>query len=250
MIRQPDEQTFEYLARWVDGSHWRQGCLYASNSYDAYQKMVTQLPPGPWVIHTWPLGPMKEKTKDTWGKLNSISGLATALLVALIGGFFTLVYRGSESRSLASQEAQELRVLQVQTIQNFMPHLNSSDKRTQELALLAIAALGNDELATKLAGLLRTEGAISALPKIVAGNTSATNQAVSSLTQVLQDPSSDVRAQAAHALEQLGQSASSSVVSRLIVLLEGGDPDVAAVAARALKALGPEALKSIASPNQ
>lgn len=65
-----------------------------------------------------------EKQKDKWDKLNAISGLVAGILVAIIGGMFTYVYRANELESLAFQHAQELRVLQVKVIQSFMTHLN------------------------------------------------------------------------------------------------------------------------------
>ena len=63
-----------------------------------------------------------EKQKDKWDKLNAISGLVAGILVAIIGGMFTYVYRANELESLAFQHAQELRVLQVKVIQSFMTH--------------------------------------------------------------------------------------------------------------------------------
>lgn len=51
-----------------------------------------------------------------------------------------------------------------------MPYLSSEIPKTVETAILSIEALGNSELAIKIASLYRTEGALSALSKISSGN--------------------------------------------------------------------------------
>ena len=54
-----------------------------------------------------------------------------------------------------------------------MPQLQSGQPREVEAALLAITALGNAQLATELAAIYRTEGAISALSKIASSSNPA-----------------------------------------------------------------------------
>ncbi len=113
----------------------------------------------------------KDKNKkDIWDKISSVSGLISGLLVALIGGIATYIYR---ERQMASEEAKSKRetiVSQIQTVQSFLPHLQSTDKLEKEAALLAIAGLGNSILATQLADLYRDEAGIGALSKISVGS--------------------------------------------------------------------------------
>src|SRR5207249_1860121 len=78
-----------------------------------------------------------------------------------------------------------LSVLQVQTIQGFMPQLQSGNEKAVEAALLAISALGNSNLATDLASLYQTEGAVAALSKIATSpDRIAAQQAEQSLENV------------------------------------------------------------------
>ncbi len=125
---------------------------------------------------------LKKPPKDRWDKLGAISGLLSGSVVALLGLLITYILSernrtGSEQqkeRELAisdQQKQRELAILQVQTVQGFMPQLQSGGPREVEAALLAIFALDkNSPLATDLAGLYRTEGAISALRKIASGS--------------------------------------------------------------------------------
>lgn len=123
------------------------------------------------------LGEMKERVenppKDVWDKISSVSGLITGGIVVVIGIFVTYLYnerqrKVEEAHNIAEEmhNKRELAVLQVQTVQSFMPQLQSGKSKEIEAALLGIAALGNPDLATRLANLYRTEGAVSALDKL------------------------------------------------------------------------------------
>jgi S1-C subfamily serine protease len=117
---------------------------------------------------------LEDKPKDVWDKLNAISGLISGGLVAAIGIIATYLYNERQRKNAEAQKQREIAILQVQTIQSFMPQLQSGQPKEVEAALLAIAALGNAQLATELAAIYRTEGAISALSKIA----SSSNRAV------------------------------------------------------------------------
>jgi S1-C subfamily serine protease len=123
--------------------------------------------------------------KDIWDKISAVSGLVSGLLIAIIGGIATFVYRERERNAEEATKNRELSVQQVQTIQSFMPQLQSGNEKAVEAALLAITALGNSKLATDLATLYRTEGAAVALSKIASGpNRVAAQQAEQSLQNV------------------------------------------------------------------
>jgi S1-C subfamily serine protease len=110
------------------------------------------------------------KDKDFWDKLSAMSALISGLLVAAIGALATYLYNKRQNAIEETKSERELSVLRVQTVQTFMPHLQSADEREKEAALLAIHALGNSELASKLATMYRGEGAVGALSRIAAGS--------------------------------------------------------------------------------
>lgn len=104
--------------------------------------------------------------KDFWDKLGAVSTLVGGVLVALVGGFATQVYNVRQQASEAARRERELAVIQVQTVERFFDHLTSNDERIKEAALDAIAALGNEELTTKLALAFGGPGSSAALTKI------------------------------------------------------------------------------------
>ena len=106
------------------------------------------------------------KEKDIWDKLSAVSGLISGGLVAVIGIAAIYIYNERQRKNSEDQKHREITIQKVQTIQSFMPQLQSEDSKTVEAALLAITALGDPELATDLAGLFKSEGAIAALEKI------------------------------------------------------------------------------------
>jgi S1-C subfamily serine protease len=117
---------------------------------------------------------VEKPSKDIWDIISSTSGLVSGIVIALIGGILAYVYRERERASAELHNEQQLAVLQAQTIQGFMPQLQSGDEKAVEAALLCITALGNPELATKLATLFQTGGAVSALSKIASSPDSTT----------------------------------------------------------------------------
>ena len=108
----------------------------------------------------------QKKPKDLWDKLQALSGLISGGVVALIGILATYVYNRRQQINEKSRSQRELSILQVQTVQSFMPQLQSNDPKAVEAAILSITALGNAKLATDLAALFQTEGAMSALSKL------------------------------------------------------------------------------------
>jgi S1-C subfamily serine protease len=104
--------------------------------------------------------------KDNWDKLTAISGLASAIAVALIGFYATNVYNKRQKQTEEQRKDREILVAQIQTVEKFIPHLSSKDEPVKAAALVAIAALGNDNLAVKLATAFGGAGAASALTTI------------------------------------------------------------------------------------
>jgi hypothetical protein len=123
--------------------------------------------------------------KDVWDKISSISGLLSGMLIAIIGGVATYVYREREKASEKLRDKEHLSILRVQTIQGFMSQFQSGDEKVIEAALLAITALGDPELTTNLAKLYRGSGTISALTKIADSSLEeAANKARQSLDRI------------------------------------------------------------------
>jgi hypothetical protein len=173
--------------------------------------------------------------KDIWDKINSISGLVSGGIIALVGIFFTFMYQERQRQSTDQRKQQELAILQAQTVQSFLPQLQSEDERAVEAALLAIAALGNTELATKLAELFRRKASVSALYKIGRASSQGAEKVLPTLVLLLQDESHDVRRAAA---EALGQLANSQAVPALMETLRDESDDVRRAAAEALGKIG------------
>lgn len=178
---------------------------------------------------------LEQPQKDVWDKIESVSGLVSGGVIALVGIFFTYFYQERQRQSAVQQKQQEIAILQVQTVQSFMPQLQSKDERAIEAALLAIAALGNTDLATKLAELFRSKGAVMALSKIGRSKPGDSQKVLLPLASLLRDESSDVRKAAAKAL---GQLADPTATQYLIEALRDIDDGVRQAAAEALGRLG------------
>lgn len=83
------------------------------------------------------------KRKDIWDVVSSLSGVFTflsSIVIAALGVYFTNSYR-----------KQDVHIAEAQTIEKFLPALNSPKPETTRGALLAIYALQNNELAARLA---------------------------------------------------------------------------------------------------
>lgn len=96
------------------------------------------------------------KKKDLWDKLGAGGPLAVALVISIIGSWFTYNYN-----------QRQIRIQEVQTVEGFMQYL-LGDQESNELAILAISSLGNTRLATELAERFSTPGTASALQTIIA----------------------------------------------------------------------------------
>lgn len=112
---------------------------------------------------------LEKPPKDTWDKLTAMSGLISGVIVALIGFYATNVYNRRQKATEDRRKDQELLISQIQTVEKFIPHLSSTNESTKSAALVAIAALGNEELAVKLAKAFGGSGATSALVTIASG---------------------------------------------------------------------------------
>jgi len=126
-----------------------------------------------------------DRPKDTWDKFNALSPFVTGLIVAIVGGLFTLSqeHRNSllkqqernEANRQAAQDAitkeHQARILELQTIAQLMPFLTSKDENTKQVAITAINELANTNLAIQLAKLNKSPGTVNAVRQIAAQST-------------------------------------------------------------------------------
>lgn len=120
--------------------------------------------------------PPPVEQKDFWDKFQSMSTFLSGVIIALVGLIFTSLYNERQAQRDQAVKEQQIRLAQVELMQKFLPQLTGPEQ-DKRLALVAISALGNTELATSLAGLDRSEGSRQALESIaVGGKTEAERQ--------------------------------------------------------------------------
>lgn len=129
---------------------------------------------------------VEKPPKDLWDKLTAMSGLVSAALVAFIAFYATNLYNHRQKKLEEHRKDQELLIAQIQTVEKFFPHLSSIDEKIKGGALTAIAALGNEDLAVRLAKTFSGSGATGALTTIASTATGAVAaKAESALLDVL-----------------------------------------------------------------
>lgn len=77
------------------------------------------------------------------------------VIVPSIGVIFGFIFKNIQIKNT-----------QVQTVEKFMPYLIADDEKAKSIALLAISALGNEELAVELGKIVKGTGSIFASSKI------------------------------------------------------------------------------------
>jgi len=128
-----------------------------------------------------------EKERKPIDFISPLMSSSTAILVAVLGGYLTYTAQKSleenrardrrEDISRSTSDANVARAekerdqstLEVQTVAQFMPYLTSEDSTKQRVAITAISALANTQLAIRLAALNPTQGSEAAL-KIISSN--------------------------------------------------------------------------------
>ncbi|UUU37732.1 S1 family peptidase [Streptomyces sp. NBC_00162] len=113
-------------------------------------------------------GVVREKRKDAWDKLFSVSGIIAGFLVASIGAVATYVLAKRQREQDRKKSDRELMVQRVATVEPLIKLLGSGSEREKEASLLAIDALGDPDLASKLAAIFGGEGSAAALSRIAA----------------------------------------------------------------------------------
>jgi S1-C subfamily serine protease len=134
------------------------------------------------------------KEKDIWDKIQALSGLITGGLVAIITLLITNIYKKREMRMGELQESaeqknneQQIKISQIQTLQTFMPQLQSDDKRVVAAALKAISVL-DIQLFKDLSVIFASEGGASALSDLTSSsNKKIARQAKETLASIFKN---------------------------------------------------------------
>lgn len=97
----------------------------------------------------------ESKGKSKWEITYEIFRFIFVVIVPSIGVVFGLIFTNIQTKNA-----------QVLTVEKFMPYLTGNDEKAKSIALLAISALGNEELAVKLGKIVKGTGSIFASSRI------------------------------------------------------------------------------------
>jgi hypothetical protein len=153
---------------------------------------LAETPPAP-VNPTDTMPQDRPKPKDGWDKIQAVGPVLVTLLVALVGGLLTRVYSSTqEKRATAERRVQDerasaerqaamardelfrqnqLQLTRIQTVQGFLAYLSKGEVE-KKAAILAIQAIGDPDLASELAKLFQSPGAVDALAVIARSDAS------------------------------------------------------------------------------
>lgn len=111
-----------------------------------------------------------QEKKDFWDKVSASATLISGLFVGLVGITATTLYNNRELDSQQADQIESIQVRRVEIVQKFFPHLVSSAESEKKGALLAIASLGDERLATDLAQNFGDGASIEALRRLANSN--------------------------------------------------------------------------------
>lgn len=134
---------------------------------------------------------LENKPKDFSDMLNAASTLVSGLVIALIGYWATNAYK-----------QREIAIAQVQAVRDFMPQIQSEERRDVQAALALIGFLGNPDIVAELAAVYQNElVAIAALSKLASSqNRTVKRKAQRSLDTLLKSFNLTVISQRFHDL--------------------------------------------------
>jgi len=115
---------------------------------------------------------LRNKKKDIWDIFSTLSTFLSAVVIAALGLYFTNVYNERASAREHQTKVYQTRILEMQTVEKFIPHLTGDEER-KKVALLALTSLGSPEFAARFAKLSPSEGTESAADVIMASAGSA-----------------------------------------------------------------------------
>lgn len=104
--------------------------------------------------------------KDFWDKVDASGTLIGGVLVAFIGALATGSYNRRQRRLESQHKSTEYEISRLRAVGEILPHLAAEDERIVEVAIVAIAELGNPELASTIATTYQRHGGIGALSRL------------------------------------------------------------------------------------
>lgn len=155
------------------------------------------------------------RSRDWWEKLGALSGVLTitsSLAIAGVGWYFTKSYNDRQVNAQESQNKQQNRLVEMQTIERMIPHL-IKDEQSKRAALIAINQLASPTLAIQIGEAFGGTGAVEALGSIASRGGASASEAVSGLAGIASRGSAEERAAVERALGQVFASARDSVVT-------------------------------------
>lgn len=103
----------------------------------------------------------RPKEKDAWDRFSSVSTFLASLVLGLIGLWFTHSYNMAETARKdasdnrdAQAKAHDGKMLEMQTVEKFLPHLIAGTDKEKKAALLTMSTLADPSLAAKLGDML------------------------------------------------------------------------------------------------
>jgi S1-C subfamily serine protease len=128
-----------------------------------------------------------DNTKDIWDKLSASGTFIGSVLIAGIVAVATYLHNRRQAEADLYQRSQDSKVNRVQTMGELIPYLSSRDARQVEAALVAIAELGDEELARRFAIIYQKEGGLGALDRLATYGASDASEKAKGLLQALLD---------------------------------------------------------------
>jgi hypothetical protein len=113
----------------------------------------------------------RPKSKDVWDRFAALSPLISGLAVALVGAVFTGIYSSRQSEIQKELQSHQNRILEMQTIEGFLPHLSSGNVSTQKAAVIAIGELSSPALAARIGALFNSAGTKAGAEALMASAT-------------------------------------------------------------------------------
>jgi hypothetical protein len=110
----------------------------------------------------------RQKKKGIWDRFSTISIFLSTVVIASLGLYFTHMYNERQHNRESQTQVYQTRILEMQTVEKFVPHLTTASEETKKVALLALTSLGSSGFATKFAQLSPSEGTESAADRIMA----------------------------------------------------------------------------------
>jgi S1-C subfamily serine protease len=111
---------------------------------------------------------LKKPKKDIWDRLDTVSGIISGLIIALIGFYATSIYDQRSKEAERQDRGRSITAIELQTVEKFFPHLASKDEVEKQAAIQIISTMANPELAAKIAQAFGGSGARAALTNITA----------------------------------------------------------------------------------